>query len=379
MTVASRGVTLRGGSRLGFLDALRGIAVGLVLVQHVGEQLVPAVRELSTSAVQLGQMGVIVFFLCSGFIVPASLERGDPAASRGARVRSFWRGRFFRLYPMYWLSLAGALLLDVLGRYSPPPGVDGPAWAVNAGMVQGLVGVPDAVSVYWSLAFELIFYLAVSLLFLAGLHRRSVLLALGASACCLLAALAGPVLGHPAPLGVFCVATMFTGTVAHRWHGGEVRLRTLAGCLAAALAAGTALLSGTLLGHDDPALLGTRSFAPMLGAWIGAYAVFCAGLALRHRRTPRWLVRLGAVSYAVYLLHPLVLAAVPPVGGAVGTAVVWIGLTVVLSEACHRLVERPAIRLGRRLARRSPAGSAPLVPVAPVPVVPTPLVAAEPG
>src|SRR3954452_3523290 len=369
MTDASPGVTLRSGSRLGFLDALRGIAVGLVLVQHVGEQLVPAVRQLSTSAVQLGQMGVIVFFLCSGFIVAASLERWDPADPRAGRVRSFSRGRFFRLYPMYWLSLAAALLLALLGRYTPPPGMDGRAWAVNAGMVQGLVGVPDAVAVYWSLAFELIFYLAVSLLFLAGLHRRSVLLALLASGLCLTGGLvAGPLTGHPAPLGLFCVATMFTGTVAHRWHSGEVRLRTLVLCLGAALAAGTALLAVTLVGHDDPALLGTRSFTPMLGAWIGAYAVFCAGLALRHRRAPRWLVRLGAVSYAVYLLHPLVLAAVPPAGGAVGTAVVWIGLTVVLSEVCHRLVERPAIALGRRLVRRSPVLPAP-----------APLLAAEPA
>jgi peptidoglycan/LPS O-acetylase OafA/YrhL len=345
-------VTLRSGSRLGFLDALRGIAVALVLVQHVGEQLVPAVRQLSTSAVQLGQMGVIVFFLCSGFIVPASLERGDPTAARGARVRSFWRGRFFRLYPMYWLSLGAALLLSAVGRYTPPVGVDARAWAVNAGMVQGLVGLPDAVGVYWSLAFELIFYLAVSLLFLAGLHRRSVLLALLSSLCCLVLGVLGPLLGHPAPLGLFCVATMFTGTVVHRWHSGSVGLRTLVLCLAAALAAGTGMLAGTLLGHDDPALLGTRSFVPMLCAWVGAYAIFCAGLALRHRRPPRWLVRIGVLSYAVYLLHPLVLAAVPRFGGALGTAVVWIGLTVALSEVCHRLVERPAIALGRRLTRR---------------------------
>jgi peptidoglycan/LPS O-acetylase OafA/YrhL len=257
---------------------------------------------------------------------------------------------------MYWLSLGTALLLTALGRYTPPVGGGARDWLVNAGMVQGLVGLPDAVGVYWSLAFELIFYLAVSLLYLAGLHRRSVLLSLLSAGVCLALGLgARPLLGHSAPLGLFCVATMFTGTVVHRWHSGSVRLRTLVCCLLATLAAGTAMLAGTLLGHDQPALLGTRSFLPMLGAWVGAYAVFCAGLALRDRRPPRLLVRLGVLSYAVYLLHPLVLAAVPRFGGAVGTAVVWIGLTVVLSEVCHRAVERPAIRLGRRLTRR-PAG-----------------------
>jgi peptidoglycan/LPS O-acetylase OafA/YrhL len=55
----------------------------------------------------------------------------------------------------------------------------------------------------------------------------------------------------------------------------------------------------------------------------------------------------------VYLLHPLVLATVPRAGGAAGTTVVWIGLTLLLAEAAHRWVEQPAIRLGRRLGSRS--------------------------
>jgi peptidoglycan/LPS O-acetylase OafA/YrhL len=352
MTLPARSVTFRAGTRsaqrLAFLDALRGIAVGLVLLQHVGELLVPAVRELATSAVQLGQLGVIVFFLCSGCIVPASLERGS--GSRGVRVRSFWRSRFFRLYPMYWLSLGAALLLVATGRYTPAGGVDAGAWLVNAAMVQGLVGRPDVIGVYWSLAFELIFYLAVSLLFVLGLQRRSALLSLTASAASAALAVAGAQLGRHVPLGVFCVVTMFAGTVVHHWYTGTVRLRTLVLCLAAALASGTTLLAAMLLGQDDSTSLGTRSFVPMLSAWFGAYAVFCLALLLRAYRFPRVLVRLGVMSYAVYLLHPLVLAAVPRVGGPVVTALVWTGLTVALSGICHRFVELPAIRLGRRLA-----------------------------
>jgi peptidoglycan/LPS O-acetylase OafA/YrhL len=363
-------VTLRGGvaptltaRRLGFLDALRGVAVGLVLLQHIGEQLVPAVGALSTTTVQLGQLGVIVFFLCSGFIVPASLERGGD--SRRARVRRFWRGRFFRLYPMYWLSLAAALLLALAGRYAPV-GVDATSWVVNAGMVQGLVGRPDVIGVYWSLAFELIFYLAVSLLFLLGLHRRSVLLSLAASGVCVAAGAASWLTGRPVPLGLFCVVTMFAGTVLHRWHTGAVRLPAVAACLAGALGAGTVLLAGTVLGHDDPTALGTRSFVPMLVAWAGAYGVVGLGLLLRNRPFPRALVRLGVLSYAVYLLHPLVLAAVPRVGGPLPTALVWAGLTLLVSAGCHRFVERPAIRLGRRVPRRpEPARPAAVEPAVP--------------
>src|SRR5437868_796900 len=93
---------------MAFLDALRGIAVGLVVVQHIGQLTSPRFRDLSTDWAQLGQMGVMVFFLCSGFIIPATLERNDSLAT-------FWVSRFFRLYPLYWLSLLGAGLAAATG------------------------------------------------------------------------------------------------------------------------------------------------------------------------------------------------------------------------------------------------------------------------
>ena len=79
--------------RLDFLDGLRGIAVALVLLQHIGELTVPAIERLTSSTVQLGQFGVMVFFLCSGFIIPASLERSHCASGRGAALRTFWISR----------------------------------------------------------------------------------------------------------------------------------------------------------------------------------------------------------------------------------------------------------------------------------------------
>jgi Acyltransferase family len=221
--------------RIGFLDALRGIAVSLVLLQHVGELLFPAVRELSASTLQLGQFGVTVFFLCSGFIIPASLERGGTASRRRA-LATFWTGRVFRLYPLYWLSLAGAGLLVVAGRHTPEQPLTGSDWLANASMLQMLVGSPHALGLYWTLGLEMVFYLAVSVLFLLGWHQRSAVLSLAASGGCLAAAaLSGP-LGISAPLGAFCLATMFTGTVVHRWHTGTLGLPAVAGCVGAVLA-----------------------------------------------------------------------------------------------------------------------------------------------
>ena len=90
-----------------------------------------------------------------------------------------------------------------------------------------------------------------------------------------------------------------------------------------------------------------------------AGATFGLGLAVQHRKVPRWCAWLGMISYSVYLLHPLVFDAyrsVPalhrphtlPVQGLMfaGCVAVIIGLSAVT----YYLVERPMQRLGRRLS-----------------------------
>jgi peptidoglycan/LPS O-acetylase OafA/YrhL len=348
--------------------------VGLVLVQHIGERAFPAVASLSSSTVQLGQLGVMVFFLCSGFIIPASLERTRREPGRRAAVRAFWIARVCRLYPLYWVSLGGAALLVALGRYVPEQPLSSGDWLANAAMLQLPAGAPHALGLYWTLVLEMVFYVAVSVLFVAGLHRRSVALSLLASAGCGAAALSGPLLGRPAPLALFCLATMFLGTVAHRWHAGEVGLPSLLRCTGAALTAGTALLVSDAV---SAAATGT-ALLPMLTAWLGAYAVFFAGLALRHRPVPAWLRRLGTISYSVYLVQALVLVVVPELPSPLLAAALWTGLVVGVSEVSYRVVEQPAQRLGRRLtdgprpARTQPTPLHPARAALPGPVRPAP-------
>src|ERR1700742_1539303 len=91
-------------SRLAWLDALRGIAALCVVFDHLTYSVLQPVRNAVYQWFDPGQYGVFVFFLVSGYIIPASLER------RGS-IRGFWVSRLFRLYPLYIVALVVAVVL----------------------------------------------------------------------------------------------------------------------------------------------------------------------------------------------------------------------------------------------------------------------------
>ncbi|WP_345409735.1 acyltransferase family protein [Nonomuraea salmonea] len=124
---------------------------------------VPSLRPYWFS---LGVYGIFVFFLVSGYIIPASLERhGD--------VRAFWISRFFRLYPLY---LAIIVLVLALAWWVPVREAvvrDGSAVAAHATMLLDVVGIGGVADTMWTLSYEMVFYLVVTALFLTRGHERS--------------------------------------------------------------------------------------------------------------------------------------------------------------------------------------------------------------
>jgi peptidoglycan/LPS O-acetylase OafA/YrhL len=75
-----------------------------VVFDHLTYSVLQPVRDSVYHWFDPGQYGVFVFFLVSGYIVPASLER------RGS-VRGFWVSRVFRLYPLYLFALSAMIVL----------------------------------------------------------------------------------------------------------------------------------------------------------------------------------------------------------------------------------------------------------------------------
>ncbi len=155
-------------SRLAWLDALRGFAALCVVFDHGSTLLLLPARSFLYQWLNLGQYGVFVFFLVSGYIVPASLER------KGS-VRGFWISRAFRLYPMFLIALVLSAVAYKTGHGT----------IANAGahrltaalgwlfMLQNLNAGLNVPVVTWTLSYEMVFYLLLTGLFSWGVHRRS--------------------------------------------------------------------------------------------------------------------------------------------------------------------------------------------------------------
>jgi peptidoglycan/LPS O-acetylase OafA/YrhL len=81
-------------SKFGFADALRGPAALCVVASHLLGNLFP---NWPFEMQLLGKLGVAVFFLVSGFVIPISLTKYDTGAFLIARV--------LRIYPTYAVAL----------------------------------------------------------------------------------------------------------------------------------------------------------------------------------------------------------------------------------------------------------------------------------
>src|SRR5689334_5550269 len=154
--------------RLAWLDALRAVAVLLVVYAHLSRVLFTGAREVSAGWLHAGTAGVMLFFLVSGYIIPASLERHGS-------LRTFWVSRLGRLLPLYLLVgvvSAGLLPLDPALTADPLTAI-----VAHLTLLPHLLGVPLVTPLFWTLTFEMAFYLLVSALFAVRRHGAAAPLA----------------------------------------------------------------------------------------------------------------------------------------------------------------------------------------------------------
>jgi peptidoglycan/LPS O-acetylase OafA/YrhL len=312
---------------------------------------------------QFGFLGVAFFFVLSGVVLAWSSRPGLPA-------RTFWRRRFSRVYPAH--AVTALLAIAAYVWFMPP---DKPVWAglLALLLLQAWPPVPTVNSaangVSWSLSCEAFFYALFPWLTPALARRRPsaryAVVAVVLAGCATVAVIGSLAWGgrydvplYESPLvraGEFVLGVALGLALRDGWVP-SVRRRTAwsaaAAAAVAALALGWARAWPIPRGISDVIAIGPLALVLM------AYA----GRDLRGRccwMGRRWMVYLGQLSFAFYLVHQLALDAVlnrvapltdPTVLGAGWRTALALLVSLAGAAALHHLVELPGQRL---LTRRS--------------------------
>ena len=338
---------------------LRGLAAVLVVIAHAAAH---PLSESSYVLLRLGQLGVTLFFVISGFIMVAI-----SGAGRFAPLE-FLKRRIIRIVPLYWLftTLAAGLALTLPSLFhstvfSWPHYLQSMLFIPHEAPGRG--GTSPLLSLGWTLNYEAFFYVAFALCALLAVTGRVVVLTLAFAALVAFGALFQPqdaVLGFYANQAVlaFCAGAWIG------WLALKGRIATLPAWLTPVLLTiGVLALGWAFLGYRVPEENGL-SFACLV-LFSGALMLF----GLRHEaRLPRsaLLEKLGDASYAIYLVHMFVIGLMVALAARVlpdvlpaylGLVAVSVLLALGAGVVVHERIELPLLRLLRGKRPVAPAGT----------------------
>jgi peptidoglycan/LPS O-acetylase OafA/YrhL len=336
------------GKRLDHIHGLRGAAAMMVVIQHSLEMTHlqgSALFDPMLDRVNFGRLGVTLFFLISGFVVPFSFRGGQP-------LRTFAISRFFRLYPAYWVSIA---LFLVLGFWHGNP-VPVDTILANLTMLQNFLGYRGIGNAYWTLALEMMFYGACMLLCLAGMLRSVAVIGTFAGMC---------LLGSLFPFPQQDAASVFVIPyyVSLFFIGMMLKLSFIDGVAGAKNWSIVLVCAGTATGMAQggaffPIPENNSLFleqAPLVAAMTLPIPLFVLTLWLKPK-PGKIMMYLGTISYSAYLFQQPVLDEMALLVGPGQTPIVYIlavlATTVALAGLIYRWVELPLINLGKRMNER---------------------------
>jgi peptidoglycan/LPS O-acetylase OafA/YrhL len=349
--------------RINAVDGMRGYLALSVMTHHAliaRNWLVTGIWRWPDDEfiAQLGSVGVSLFFMITGFLFWGRLVARD---GRPGWI-SLYIGRVFRIAPVYWLAIACMVLTvffrsDFAWRQTP--------WQVAREVLRwsalGLLNghdfnaYPDVgillAGVYWTLRYEWRFYFVLLPASLVARGRRHFPAALVTFAGCLFVAASG---GNQ---GWVFAALFGAGMTTASLHAIGWRPR-LPQSLASA---GALLVLGLLLAGNPRPYGAVQAFVLSM-----IFFLVCNGATFFGLLISRPAVRLGHISYGIYLLQGPVLtvgfdnALARPIvlGGAVPF---WVATTLAALLLCciasvvHAVLERPAIRAGKRCGARATA------------------------
>ena len=338
--------------RLDSLTGLRFYAALIVVLFHASKYLEPAAPAAAVFG--LGYTGVSFFFILSGFVLAWSYKPGLP------RKQFYWR-RFARIWPLHALTtvLAAVAAVFVTGaalNWSALPAVLTltQSWFPAGDIRYGFNGVS------WSLSCEMFFYLLFPLIYPrlrvvrpghAIVWIAVTMVAVAASCVLIFPTSQLGYLLYTLPafrLGEFMMGICLAVLVKSGWtpkFASQHAFATTAVMYALIMAATNIVL------HDPermPYVVADLWMLPGFVAIIAAMACRDMRASGGHLANP-YVVQLGLWSFALYLVHEILILAVaplinalPPAAGialGLGTVVVAVAASGALYEGFERPIE----------------------------------------
>jgi peptidoglycan/LPS O-acetylase OafA/YrhL len=348
--------------RLGGVDLLRTIAVFAVLYSHISYYFIDDLHSpwwlldvVNRSLIEgvalnnhLSFVGVAFFMILTGLLITGSVTRHSATHFLGNRIG--------RLLPLLWVSVAAAILLVKLhinGMFSPQEGI-GKVDAALSFVLGGFFLKPEVavLGVTWTLTVQILFYLYC-------VASRPLLRAMPGMVPLVGAAVCGAALAYNAlvpeaatvPMLSKIAATMpaiFVGQIIYFAWNDIVSWPWLAGAIAAQ--AGVVEFATELHAY----WAGDRYLWTIVVVTVTVLVLAKSGGVIASSRIVHWV---GTRSYAIYLLHTLILYRVFEFCagwlGTTGAIIAFLAVTAVASEVAFRVVEVPANQwISTRLTRR---------------------------
>jgi peptidoglycan/LPS O-acetylase OafA/YrhL len=357
------------------LDSLRGLAALTVVFHHFSRICSPRVLHvLDRTPLRLlvaGHQAVILFFLLSGFVLTLPYKK-----SGSFSYESFLLKRICRIYLPYLGALAFAVLWDI--HFSSPHLSNNYwinwTWSVPVTpylvtqhiLFLGSYDWSQFNTAFWSLVYEMRISLAFPFLALAVLRLRALWVILSAAALSLafypLAIVFSSILHLSSraaaintTLTLHYAAFFLIGSLLAK-HLDAINRRYAQ--LSSLQVAAIALVSLVLYGFANASSIVQRFSIPGdlydWGTAAGAAMLIIFAMnspSFHSLLTTRTICHLGQISYSLYLIHGTILfVLIHTLLGHVSMSrllLIYLVATVLVGEIFYRLIERPAILLGR--------------------------------
>lgn len=326
------------------VQGVRGIAALSVLMDHFYDMpkggvydipdpgFLPPLWPWLQSTINVGGHGVELFFMISGFLIPASLVRHGS-------LPKFFFDRVMRIMPVFVVLHLALFVIGPIVGYKFFRGIDVASYlgifTANLFFLQDALGLPIAQQNAWTLSYEWAFYIWFALTFaairLGGRAMAGPLILLGL-AC----------LFHWPITAFFCVGMLFSAV------GFRIHIPGVLG-LVAGVMCGAAMYASLVLFHP---------FVGLIPGFLLFGMVLATGSGIGRALSAPALQYVGKISYSLYLVHPFVLFPLQVIGlklvaAGVDRWLLWaafiligLAMSLIASAISYELIE---VRLRRLL------------------------------